>query len=77
MDAKLLSIRLPPPFHAAANRRAKSHGVKLSEYVRRLIAADLGVDTPDMPQGAAALSSRQRTRVAKNAANSRWNQAEK
>ena len=38
-------IVLPDHHHAEAKRKAARQGVSLSEYIRRLVARDLGQDT--------------------------------
>jgi len=42
----LMNLRVPPYFKALAEKRAAEQGLKLSGYIRNLIAADLGVKPP-------------------------------
>ncbi len=39
-------ITLDPELHRRARRKAADHGISLAEYVRRLIAGDLGEVSP-------------------------------
>jgi spore maturation protein SpmA len=48
-------------------RQLRETGETFSEYVRRLIADDLGVDPPAMPMGFAAMSPEQRSEIARRA----------
>ncbi len=41
-----MQITLDPEIQVKVRRRAKKIGVPVAEYVRRIIAADLGVDPP-------------------------------
>jgi hypothetical protein len=40
-------VTLTPELHRKARARAAALGLSLAEYVRRLVATDLGEDSPD------------------------------
>ena len=46
MQGMRTMIVLPDHHHAEAKRKAARQGVSLSEYIRRLVARDLGKDAP-------------------------------
>ena len=46
MKGMRIMIVLPDHHHAEAKRQAARQGVFLSEYIRRLVARDLGEDAP-------------------------------
>lgn len=52
-------------------KKLAASGEGPSEYVRRLIAADCGIDAPEMPQGFAAMSEKKANRARKKSARTR------
>lgn len=62
-DVKIVSVRCPKDFLKSAEDRAEALGYKIGPYIRSLIAADLGVEPPDMPTGLAGASADDRKRV--------------
>jgi hypothetical protein len=51
METQRFTIRIPAAILAAARKRAAKQGSDVSDYVRRLIAADLGKRLPEMKSG--------------------------
>ena len=56
----------PGPLSGALSKRLSLTGETHSQYIRRLVAADLGVTVPDMPEGNPAF--RQQTKQPKRKA---------
>lgn len=46
-----LQVRLPLDFKAKAQARANELGLLLSQYVRKLIATDIGIEAPPLKRG--------------------------
>lgn len=66
--SKIIAVRVPLDMHRLAKGKA---GNDLTGYVRGLIAADLGIEPPEMPQGFAAISEKVARKIQKQGGKSR------
>jgi predicted HicB family RNase H-like nuclease len=59
----LLTVRVPDELLAAAEKRAEESGVKLSAYVRKLLANDTGIEIDEIKMGLAGADAKTIKRV--------------
>ena len=76
-ESSIVSVRFSQEFLKTAKSRAKAKGLEIGPYIRSLIAADLGIEPPDMPTGLRGASESDRRKVAKAGVKSRWKKSEK